>query len=107
MLCEGAGGTPRIIRNGEVIEKPELPAPSIPRVQDHHRDWLDACKGGEPAGANFEYGAALTELVLLGPVALRTRKKITWDSAAMKATNAPEADQFLKESQYRDGWKLA
>lgn len=81
------------------------PAKSIPRVGGHHRDWLNACKGGKPASANFEYGAALTELVLLGTVALRAGKKLRWDAVQMKATNAPEADRFLKES-YRKGWEV-
>ncbi|MCP5523348.1 MAG: Gfo/Idh/MocA family oxidoreductase [Verrucomicrobiales bacterium] len=106
MMCPGWAGEPTLLPL-DLMDTYQRPEKTLRRVKGHHRDWLDACKGGEPAGANFEYGAALTELVLLGPVALRTRKKITWDSAAMKATNAPEADQFLKESQYRDGWKLA
>jgi hypothetical protein len=79
---------------------------SLPASKGHHRDWLDACKGGPPASANFEYGAALTEVGLLGLVALRTKKKLYWDAAGMKATNAPEADQFLKET-YRPGWEVA
>jgi len=74
----------------------QRPAKSIPRSKGHHRDWLEACKGGKPAGSNFEYGARLTEIVLLGNVALRTGKKLEWDSASLKATNAPEADKFIK-----------
>jgi hypothetical protein len=45
----------------------------------------------------------LTGLVVPGPVALRTNKQLQWDSAAMKATNAPEADAFFREEPYRDG----
>jgi hypothetical protein len=37
---------------------------------------------------------------------MRLGKKIYWDAKAMKATNAPEADKFLKES-YRAGWEVA
>ncbi|MGH7970124.1 MAG: Gfo/Idh/MocA family protein, partial [Limisphaerales bacterium] len=82
------------------------PAKSLPRSKGHHRDWVDACKGGTPASSNFEYGAALTEVGLLGLVAMRVGKKMEWDSKAMKATNAPEADKFLKET-YRSGWEVA
>ena len=52
--------------------------------------------GSRPARAarrpcsNFDYGARLTELTLLGNVALRTGKVLKWDAANMKATNAPE-----------------
>ena len=44
----------------------------------------------------------MTEVVLLGPVALRTGKKIHWDGANMKATNAPEADKYIKPT-FREG----
>lgn len=104
IMCAGWGGTPRIIPETKMKEY-TLPPKTLPRSNGHHRDWLDACKGGKPASSNFEYGAALTELVQLGNVALRTGKKIYWDSENMKATNAPEADRFLKE-EYRKGWEI-
>jgi len=43
--------------------------------------------------------------VLLGNVALRTGKKLLWDAENMRATNAPDADAFLKDS-YRKGWEV-
>ena len=43
---------------------------------------------------------------LLGLVALRTGKKLEWDPVQGKATNAPEADQYIKEF-YRPGWEPA
>ena len=52
------------------------PGQNAARSNGHHRDWLEACKGGKPASSNFEYGAKLTEFVLLGNVALRTGKKL-------------------------------
>ncbi len=42
----------------------KLPPETIPRSKGHHRDWLDACKGGPAASSNFEYGARLTEICL-------------------------------------------
>lgn len=105
IMCPGWAGDPTILPL-ELMDDYQRPPKTLRRVKGHHRDWLDACKGGAPASANFQYGAALTELVLLGPVALRTGKKIQWDAAKMKATNAPEADAYLKES-YRKGWELS
>ena len=81
------------------------PEKTLARVEGHHADWLRACKGGPPASSNFGYGARLSEFILLGNVALRTRKLLKWDGPAMKATNAPEADQYLREP-YRAGWEL-
>jgi hypothetical protein len=38
-------------------------------------------------------------------VAFRTGKKITWDAANLRVTNAPEAMQFVRR-EYRKGWTL-
>ena len=106
LTCPGWAGPPRLLP-GSKDKAYKRPAKTLPRSNGHHRDWLDACKGGKPASANFEYGAALTEVGLLGLVAMRLdRKKMHWDAKSMKATNAPEADQYLKES-YRTGWEVA
>ncbi len=105
IMCAGWGGTPVLLPQSLMDSLPR-PAKTIPRSKGHHRDWLDACKGGQPASSNFEYGARLTEIVLLGNVALRTGKKLHWDAPNMKATNAPEADRILKE-RYRSGWEIA
>ncbi len=105
ITCGGWGGRPTLLP-GAKDEAYKRPAKTLPRSKGHHRDWLDACKGGKPASANFEYGAALTEVGLLGLVALRLGKKMYWDAKAMKATNAPAADRLLKEA-YRPGWEVA
>lgn len=81
------------------------PEPTLPRSKGHHRDWLDACKGGPPAGSNFEYGARLTEIALLGALALRSQRRIDWDASAMKAKGFPEADALIREAA-RSGWEL-
>ena len=104
ITCPGWAGTPRLLPL-PLHKEYKRPEPSLPRGKGHHADWLAACKGGPPASANFEYGARLTELVLLGNVALRAGKKIRWDAASMKAANAPEADVLLKGT-YRKGWEI-
>src|SRR6185369_12562240 len=94
LFCGGAGGKPRLIPEAK-NDAYKQPAPKIPRVKSHHADWLGACKGGTPAGSNFQYGARLTEITLLGVLAIRTGKKITWDAANMKVANMPEADAII------------
>jgi hypothetical protein len=47
----------------------------------------------------------MTENLLLGTIACRTQQKLQWDHANCKATNCPEADQFIRK-QYRAGWTL-
>jgi hypothetical protein len=70
-----------------------------------HLEWIAACKGGKPGYSNFDIAAYLTEIILLGCVALRASKRLEWDGPRMRARNAPEAAQFVKR-KYRKGWKL-
>src|SRR5439155_4175239 len=62
----------------------------------HHLEWIAACKGGAPAYSNFDIAAYLTEIILLGCVALRVGKKLEWDGPNMKAKNAPEAANYIR-----------
>ena len=73
--------------------------------QRQHLEWISACKGGKPGYSDFDIAAYLTEIILLGCVALRTGKKLEWDGPGMKAKNAPESAQYVKR-QYRKGWSL-
>ncbi len=84
----------------------------LERSPGHHIEWIQACKGGKPAGSNFDHAGPLAEAVLLGNVPLHpemkeklTRTKLLWDSENFKFTNMPEANQFLRCS-YREGWSL-
>ncbi len=91
----------------------ELPAPpkTIPRVENHYQEWAQACKGGRPAGSNFDWAGPLAEAVLLGNVALRvelrkelTRAMLQWDAENLKVSNLEAANQFIRR-QYREGWR--
>ena len=43
--------------------------------------------------------------MLLGDIALRTGKQLEYDAAAVRITNAPEADALLRQP-YQNGWSL-
>jgi hypothetical protein len=70
-------------------------------------EWFAACKSGrhETAYSNFDIAAYLTEIMLLGCVALRAGQKIEWDGPGMKAKNAPDAARFVRRD-YRAGWTI-
>ena len=53
----------------------------------------------------FDIAAYLTEIILLGDVAMRTGQKLEWDGPNMKAKNTSAAEQFVRR-QFRKGWKL-
>ena len=85
----------------------DVPPPEerIPASIGHYKEWIEACKTGKPTTCHFGYAGALSESVLLGNVAYRTGKALEWDPAALKATNCPEADRYLRR-EYRKGWVL-
>jgi predicted dehydrogenase len=101
----GAYSGPKIFP--ESLEKSFVPpAQSIPRSKGHHREWIDAIKGGPAAMSNFEYASRLTEITLLGVLSLRLGgKKIYWDSVNNKVIGQPEADEIIKEP-VRSGWEI-
>jgi predicted dehydrogenase len=85
---------------------------SLPRSAGHYLEWIQACKGGSPAGSNFDWAGPLAETVLLGNVALRvqlredlTLSELHWDSPSLKFTNLEDANKFLRR-EYRAGWSL-
>jgi hypothetical protein len=86
----------------QTIPRNAHPGGNDPR---QHLEWLAACKGGPAGYSDFDIAAYLTEIILLGCVALRVGKKLEWDGPNMRATNAPEAAQFIKR-EFRQGWTL-
>ncbi len=85
----------------------KLPEQKIPRVKGgHHQDWLRAIREGGKAGSDFSYGGPLTELAMLGIIALKMLgTKLQWDAVAMRFTNCEEANQYINPP-YRAGWSL-
>jgi predicted dehydrogenase len=81
----------------------QKPTATIAKSPGFHTEWLNACRGGEPATCNFSYSGPLTETVLLGNVAYRAGG-FDWDAAALKAST-PAAQARVREA-YRQGWEV-
>ncbi len=82
------------------------PAQKIPRVKGHHWDWLEAIRTGREAGSNFDYGGRLTEIALIGAIAIRfPGETLTWDDRAARFTNNRAANAFVRPV-FRKGWRL-
>jgi hypothetical protein len=106
LIAPGWSGVPRLLP--ESLAKSFVPpAPSLARSPGHRKEWVDACIAGKPedAQAGFWYSAPFTESLLVGVLPIRLGKRIEWDAAAMKATNAPEADALIRKA-YRQGFEL-
>lgn len=73
---------------------------------DHYHGWIDGCLSGEQPSDGFDYGALLTETILMGNIAVRYPNEVLeWDSEAMKIPNKPEAEKWLTR-EYREGWDV-
>ena len=100
------GGTPALFRNG-VREKPEKIEEVYPRVKGGPTQELCRAIRGEgpkPVSNFVDHAGPLTEMVLVGNLAVRLDKKIDWDMAKMEARGLPEVKTMIKR-KYRDGWE--
>jgi hypothetical protein len=104
LMCGCYAKNPRLIPE-TAMQAYQRPPKTIERVEGHHKDWINACKGGKPASSNFDYAGPLTETVLLGNLAIRTGMKLDWDGPNMVCTSVPQANEYV-HCQYRDGWTL-
>ena len=106
------------IMSGEYGDSPSLfpaekmraykrPAKTLKRITtSHEQNWIDACKGGDPASSNFEYSGPFTEMVVMGNFAIRLPGQILkWDGVNMKVTNNEQANAMVHK-EYRNGWSL-
>jgi predicted dehydrogenase len=105
MLTTGTYGEETRLIPVEKMKDYEFPAPLLTRSPGHYRDWIRACKGGEPACSNFNVAAPFVEWMLLGVIALRVDGKLQWDAGKMKFKNNSEANQYLKPT-FRKGWSF-
>ncbi len=82
------------------------PARVLERSPGHYQEWIDACKGGKPAGSNFvDHAGLLAAVVLMGNIAIRTGEKLYWDAEKLQFANS-DAGNALLNPPYRQGWSL-
>jgi predicted dehydrogenase len=99
------GGMPQLLP-AELHEAAKAVPKTMARSPGHYEEWVQACKGGPPPVANFDYSGPMTETVLLGVLAMRSPgTRLEWDSDNQKVKNVPELNQYI-HTPYRDGWTL-
>jgi len=94
----------------EKMQAYEQPVETLQRVpggmSGHEQDWIRACKDGKPASSTFDYGGPLTEMILLGVLAMRFKDTpLEWDPEKMRITNNEQANEYINPP-YRDRWTL-
>jgi predicted dehydrogenase len=113
-------GSKGVLRCGEYGDDPHLfplelhkeykrPAQTLKRVNTSHEgNWLEAIRTGGQATSNFDYSGPLTEMVVMGNLAIRPEnvgKKLLWDGEKMRVTNDEKANDYV-QTHYREGWSL-
>ncbi|MEE8452469.1 MAG: Gfo/Idh/MocA family oxidoreductase [Thermoguttaceae bacterium] len=82
------------------------PPQLLERSPGHYQEWIDACKGGKPAGSDFvNHAGHLAAVILMGNIAIRTQEKLFWDAEKLQFKNSEAANQLL-HPPYREGWTL-
>lgn len=84
------------------VEAPATLPVQLPKSPGFHKEWLNACRGGQPATCDFAYSGPMTETVLLGNVAYRAQASFDWDARQLKASH-PTASALLRPT-FKKGW---
>jgi hypothetical protein len=101
------GQNPRLLdekRNEELKKSP--PPVKYPRPKSVYQEWIDACKAGTQPGSSFvEHSGPLTQMVLLGNLAVRMGRaiEVNPDTGQVLTSGVP-ADYITPV--YRKGWTL-
>ena len=107
LLADVYGDGVRLVddkRHQELTNHP--PAQKYPRSAGHYKEWVAAAKGGPPAGSNFAgHAGPLTQMVLLGNLAVRSQQALEVNPATGEITNARMAEEYIKPT-FRKGWAL-
>ncbi len=106
MLQDTYGLLPRLLPASRHKER-KPPKPELPRIpgsmNGHEMNWVESIQGKQQPSSPIAYAARLTEVMLLGIVALRAGRKIYYDAEAVRITNHLPANEFLGR-EYRTGW---
>jgi hypothetical protein len=115
-MLSGFSGGGDVLLPAEKFKNYQRPAASLPRTADHYREWTAGCKTKTATSCPMEFGCQMTEVALLGTIALRTlvpdrarlgwpAKLLEWDSPAMRFVHNDEANSYVNPP-YREGWTL-
>jgi hypothetical protein len=82
------------------------PQKTLPRPESNWMEWVEAVRNRKPASADFEYSGIITQICLLGNIAIRHKGKILrFDASSERFTNSDTANQMFRRP-YREGWPL-
>ena len=104
MMTTGCYGETYAVGARREMKDYKMPPQLLPRARPrrsspgHYRDWIRACKGGEPACSNFSVAGPFVQWMLLGVIAMKSEGKLDWDAQKMAGSRTtrrrtvPEAE---------------
>jgi predicted dehydrogenase len=107
-IMHGTYGTGVRLIPETAMQEYTRPGKTIARSPGIYQEWIDAIKNNGKSTTDFSYSGPLTEVMLLGNVAIKNADKNTilqWDPVKFEFPNLPEANAFLTK-QYSPGWEL-
>lgn len=106
MLAAGSGGVPRLLPESK-MQAFVQPPKTLERRSGIYGEWIEAIRGGQAASEHWpDCAGPLTEMVLLGNIAIRAGGAyLRWDGPNMRFTNNEDANALLK-ANYQNGWSL-
>ncbi len=109
LMCGCYGRNPQLLPESRMkqYQRPQRKLARIPEGEGgHEHDWVRACKDGKPASSNFDYSGPLSEMVLMGNLAVRyPNRLLLWNGEKMEVTNDKDANAYVRR-EYRKGWTL-
>jgi predicted dehydrogenase len=107
LVADMYGRNPRLLdakRDAELKASP--PAVKYPRVENVYVEWIAACQAGTQPGSSFAgHAGPLTEMVLLGNLAVRAGRNLELDPETGAVKNATIPAEWVTPT-YRQGWSL-
>ncbi|MDR1816906.1 MAG: Gfo/Idh/MocA family oxidoreductase [Puniceicoccales bacterium] len=93
-----------LLKEGE--ERPKNPPKKYERVRGgHYANWVNGILKGEELSSSFDKSGPFAEVILLGVIASRLKRTLTWDAKSGTFTGDDEANALVKGGVPRAGFK--
>jgi hypothetical protein len=94
----------RMIPEKKMQEVGRVPQ-TVESYGEHMESWAKACKQGTRTSSDFDFASQVTEVALLGSIALLHGKTLEWDTEKMCFPKDPAANKYLRV-ELRKGWDV-
>jgi hypothetical protein len=81
------------------------PPQILPVCGNHHKEWVEACKGRGQTFSSFDFGGPITELMQLCNLASLVEGPVEYDTVSGRILNSKSASELLHR-EYRRGWQI-